>query len=93
MSLIGKEEYNKHFCEERLDLQPGDRAALLTDHVNRYTKTVSKEGGHDDQYAYGCCRVPEGATKVSRTRNCIYAPEYESPSLTKRLSYFLKRFK
>lgn len=88
---IGRLEYEKQFCEPRLELREGDKVALLHDYKNIYTKTVSTADGHEKE-SIGCCRVPEGDNKVSLKDDCVYAPDYQAPTTWQRIAYFFKKF-
>jgi len=88
VTMIGKEEYNKVFCEEKLgELLPNEKAALWED---QRTKTLDDIA--EGKRKWGCCRVPDGAEKISKSKNCIYVSDYEEPRLKQKISYFLKKF-
>jgi hypothetical protein len=86
--MIGNGEYNKTFCEERLDLKQDEKPALFQDKVKQ---THSSDGN----VKWGCCRVPGGLERkrISKSEYCIYTPEYTSPTYSQKITYFLKRFK
>lgn len=83
---IGEQEFNKRFCEERLELKSNEKASLWED---RHTRTFPPT----DERKWGCCRVPEGEKWISTSENCVYTPEYRFPTISQKTSAFLKRFK
>jgi len=87
---IGKAEYDRSFCEGKLELLPNEKAGLLTDYVNPYKEDVSDEKGHN---TYGCCRIPDDYSGFWKSQNCIMTPDYKSPTIKEKMAYFLKRFK
>lgn len=82
MSMVGKQEYNKQFCEgvlKDIDSTKG-KAGLLTD------KTTNEE-------KYACCRIPIGEKMFRKSTNCRYIDYYKKPRFAQKLSFFLKKFK
>jgi len=97
MSRIGIEEYNKRYCEVKLEeagIHPtgDDKVGLLKDYVHTYTMAEEAEGGGSNKYDTGCCRVHKDyATRFST--DCVHVQDYKNPTTTESFSYFLKRFK
>ena len=86
VTAIGKAEYDKSFCESKLDLLPNEKPGLLHDQKNkRYDDT--------GEVRIGCCRIPDGAEYIRKSTHCIYTTDYIEPELADKWQYFLKRFK
>ena len=97
MLVLGHSEYDKQWCLSELQksdiiIEKDDNVALLKDFLNTYRKSEIEEGGNT-KYDIGCCKVPKGAKRISRSKNCIYTPKYTMPSNFEMIGYFLKRFK
>jgi len=89
--LIGQGEYDKEFCEDKLKdkLLDTDKVALLIDYVTPHTHGVNI---YNEKYSYGCCRIPKGETRISKSQNCVYAENYKKPTIKQKIDYFLKKF-
>lgn len=85
--MVGKEEYNRQFCESKItDLKPNENAALFEDQVKKiFPPSVER--------IWGCCRVPKGVNGISKSRNCIHTKDYKPPNLKTKIAFFLKKFK
>jgi len=78
--MIGKAEYDKQFCLERITPGPNEKPALLHDQSHQMSR-------------YYCCRVPDNVEGIRKSTNCEITIEYKNPNYKQRIDAFLIKFK
>jgi len=74
LQWIGSEQYKVEYCKTKIN-STGEKGqwALMKDQV---WKSYPPTG----EIKYGCCYIPEGMTRVSKSKYCIYVKDYSEPT-------------